>query len=64
MPGKHRNDWESRAWFYFPDTDLETRVFPLKNICLRTVADASQAPSNYMETSIRIYGIQPLFQAP
>ena len=67
MPGKHLNDRESRIRFYFPDVvtmspmhrKRRNKSISIKNICLRTIGDASQAPSDNMETCIRLYGNQP-----
>ena len=70
MPGKHRNDRVSRTWFYFPGA---LTISPMhrgrrnKSVSINkyppaTVTDASQAPSDYLETCIQSYGNQPLDQ--
>ena len=48
IPGKHRNDRESRTWFYFPDAVAmlpmhrrrRNKSVSINNICLRTISDA------------------------
>ena len=67
MPGKHRNDRESRKWFYFSDTVTmspmhrrhRNKSVSIKTICLQAMGDASQAPSDCMEICLRLYGNQP-----
>ena len=55
MPGKHRNGRESRTWFYFPyavtkspmNHRRRTKSVSIKNICLRTIGDASAVHHRY-----------------
>ena len=56
---EHGSTFPMLLWCPRCIADVGTRVFPLKNICLRTITNASQAPSNYMETCLRLYGNQP-----
>ena len=72
MPGKHRNDRESKTWFYSSDavtmSSMHRRRWN-KSVSIkkylpanhhRCIGDASQAPSDYVETCLRLYGNQPL----